>query len=31
MGNFYDKYQKNIVKFCDFVNITIPNHLNKVP
>ena len=27
MGKLYDKYRENIVKFSDFVNITIPVNL----
>ena len=29
MGKLYDKYRENIVKFSDFVSITIPVTLNK--
>ena len=27
MGKLYDRYRENIVKFSDFVNITIPVNL----
>ena len=30
MEKLYDKYRENIVKFSEFVNITIPINLNKV-